>query len=155
LACSFKKTFPADVNFAALLSGEVLTPQDFSSVEYFQSLMPVQMEVLNQAYNSTPFKFVHANADTPSTAVNADWTTAPVDNRLTIFEALSMGELDSVNVFLHSALPDLIGLAVFPSEQLVTGDVILMLFSTMPGAGLPNNDAGYTLVHEMGHWLGL
>lgn len=134
-----------------------LTPQGFTSVEDFQALIPVQMEILNQGFSNTPFKFVHANPDTPSTAVNADWTTAPSNNKLAIFEALSMGGLDSVNVFLHAADPlDLtIGEAIFPSDQLVTGDGILMLFSTMPGAGLPNNDAGYTLVHEMGHWLGL
>lgn len=147
------------MNFAALFTGEIpnLTLEDFSSVEGFQALIPVQMEILNQGFNNTPFKFVHANPDLPSTAINADWTTEPSGNRLAIFEALSMGGLDSVNVFLHAADPldPTIGQAVFPSEQLVTGDGILMLFSTMPGAGLPNNDAGYTLVHEMGHWLGL
>jgi hypothetical protein len=75
-----------------------------------------------------------------------------------------VGALDTLNVYatyqLEAAGFYFYGLANFPSEQLNLGDEqkgdgVYQCFDTVTNGGAYLKELGYTLVHEVGHWLGL
>jgi hypothetical protein len=72
-----------------------------------------------------------------------------------------VGALDTLNVYAtYQQIDGAYGFATFPSEQMNLGDEqkgdgVYQIFDTVTNGGAFANDRGYTLVHEVGHWLGL
>jgi hypothetical protein len=141
---------------------------DFTTVDDLMSMIDRQMEILNESYANTPFRFKHMNRDDPSVATNTDWTYYADDYRQEMSRALGRGDLKTLNVYLafgvsgrlsQFLLDDnvvVVAYAKFPSNQLDgEGDGILQRYDSLPGGGFDGVSSGYTLVHEVGHWLGL
>jgi hypothetical protein len=137
-----------------------ITAQNFTSVEEYIGLVEENMELLNDAFSKTPFKFTYANRDKPSVYMNETWSFDSITYQQEIGSKLGVGALDTLNVYaVHQANSDgsFIGFATFPSYQYSSpkADGVYQKFSTVTEGGLLDNDNGYTLVHEVGHWLGL
>jgi hypothetical protein len=118
-----------------------------------------QMEVLNEHYAQTPFRFAHR--ETVRTT-NDEWAferTFNQDLGKTITAGLRKGGADVANIFYtdgtcldaggFAAMPFEYGM--FPEDTYSKYD-FLFLCSWTISAG--DNRHGSTLTHEMGHWLG-
>jgi hypothetical protein len=156
-----------------------VTVDDFASLQDIYNLIDTNMQVLNERYAESPFVFTWKNADPASASVSAnpDMVDLVVDTLFDengVVSELHTGDASVLNVYLtHSqclpteeADPDtgeealdcsIVGVAVFPSYQQANrrADGVYVNYSTLSGGGLPSNDVGLTLVHEVGHWLGL
>jgi hypothetical protein len=138
-----------------------ITAQDFTSVEAYVDLVELNMAVLNAAYAETPFIFTYANRDDPSVYINAAWSIDPDNNQEEISSELGVGALDTLNVYAtYQQIDGAYGFANFPSHQMnlgdgQKGDGVYQIFDTVTNGGAYLNELGYTLVHEVGHWLGL
>jgi hypothetical protein len=121
------------------------------------------MEVMNDAYKETPFIFTYANHDEPSIYRNKVWLRDSKNYQVEIGSELAVGALDILNVYANykvSLEGGVVGFVVFPSKQQnwgddYNGDGVYQRLDTMTGGGFEDNQHGYTLVHEVGHWLGL
>ncbi|KAG8898033.1 hypothetical protein FRB99_007694 [Tulasnella sp. 403] len=120
-----------------------------------------QITALNAAYNSAGIFFNLAGSEYTT---NSDWfnnvgpgTTQQDDMK----SALRVGGASSLNIysvgFKSGAGAGLLGYATFPSDYSFdpTDDGVVFLYSSVPGGTTTNYNLGYTLVHEVGHWLGL
>jgi hypothetical protein len=121
-----------------------------------------QIDVLNAAYSgatggaNTPFRFVPVAVDRTA---NDTWygagpgTAAEQEMKA----ALRQGTAKDLNVYTNAPGGDLLGWATFPwdyaSAPLLDG-VVIWHASFPGGAAVPYNE-GMTVVHEVGHWLGL
>ncbi|CAK1363142.1 unnamed protein product [Cercospora beticola] len=138
---------------------------------YHPYMLAKQMDVLNTGFahgKYTPlrrakFKFTLAGV---TRTVNYNWAhDNPNDyktdwspNEKQYKKALRKGGYSDVNVYIlsHMHEGELLGIATYPrAEPIRWADGIILLASTMPGGSKEGFDQGKTLVHEMGHWLGL
>ena len=125
-----------------------------------------QLEVLNASFAgttgpgaaNTPFRFVPA-APTSRT-INPDWyelqpgSTAEREAKT----ALRKGDKTDLNVYLSGLGDGLLGYAYFPQQggkSKPWRDGVVVLNESVPGGATRNYNAGDTLPHEVGHWLGL
>lgn len=70
--------------------------------------------------------------------------------------ALRRGTKSDLNVYSTGFVSsDLLGYATFPSSSNLIEDGVVFAFDSMPGGAIRNYNLGYTLVHEVGHWVGL
>jgi hypothetical protein len=118
-----------------------------------------QMEVLNAAFSGaespgvaadTGFRFVLADIERH---VDNAWHK---DRQSAVYRAKTRrGGVGALNVWLVG-FRDL-GVATFPWEYASSPklDGVRVHYDSLPGRGLANYDLGKTLVHEVGHWLGL
>jgi hypothetical protein len=118
-----------------------------------------QMEVLNAAFSGaespgvaadTGFRFVLADIERH---VDNAWHK---DRQSAVYRAKTRrGGVGALNVWLVG-FRDL-GVATFPWEYASSPklDGVRVHYDSLPGRGLTNYDLGKTLVHEVGHWLGL
>ena len=108
------------------------------------------MEVLNQAYAETPFRFKLMGT---TAAPQANWTTWAIDYQAEISEALGVHDLKVLNVFVaYDVGDDLLGFAVFPEAQSnATGDGVYVRYDFLTSGGSAVGNLGYLLVHEVGH----
>lgn len=67
--------------------------------------------------------------------------------------ALHVGDSSTLNVYLNSAAGYL-GYAYFPGTS-IPRDGVVLHYQSIPNGGFAPYDLGDTLVHEVGHWLGL
>jgi hypothetical protein len=108
-----------------------------------QSQIDAQMDVLNAAYASTPFKFTLAGVDRTT---NATWyamspgSTAEKNAKA----ALRKGGADALNFYIPS------NYQAQPKQ-----DGVVVLYSSVPGGNAAPYNEGDTGTHEVGHWLGL
>jgi hypothetical protein len=115
-----------------------------------------QIDVLNAAYVGTGWSFALVATDR---TVNAVWytmepgTTAEREAKA----ALRQGGAATLNVYSANPGSDLLGWATFPWSYASnpTDDGVVILAASMPFGGAAPYDEGDTLVHEVGHWLGL
>lgn len=120
-----------------------------------------QMNVLNQAYQRTNFQFDLAK---PDFGTNPDFTTDPQWFEMykgstaekEAKQALGVKQKDVLNVYTADTVGAL-GWALQPFEISSNPDLdgVVILFSTLPGGTSAPYDQGKTIVHEVGHWLGL
>jgi hypothetical protein len=121
-----------------------------------------QLEVLNAAYSgatggaNTPFRFALLAVDRTA---NDQWFTARPG---TVEEqemkmALHRGAAKDLNLYTNAPGSGLLGWATFPwdyaSAPLLDG--VVVWYASLPGGSAAPYNAGYTAVHEVGHWLGL
>jgi hypothetical protein len=117
-----------------------------------------QIEVLNQAYSDSGFKFFY-NPETVITVDKPAWFNM---GRLSLAERQAKTQLHvppqySLNFYTAGLQPNNLGWATFPLE--LEGnpemDGVVCLYSSLPeGDAVPYN-LGQTATHEIGHWLGL
>lgn len=73
-------------------------------------------------------------------------------------KALHRGTKADLNVYSTGLVSSgLLGYATFPSNSgsALLDDGVVFAFDSIPGGAITNYNLGYTLVHEIGHWLGL
>jgi hypothetical protein len=115
-----------------------------------------QMTVLNAAYAGTGWQF---------NLVSTDWTddagwfgmsdgSAAENNAKS---ALRQGSGDDLNIYTARPAFGVLGWATFPSSYGArpTDDGVVIHYGTLPGGNQAPYDEGDTLVHEVGHWMGL
>lgn len=118
-------------------------------------LVAAQLTVLNQRYSETPFRFVLASVER---------TTQPKWAKMTRFSqaereakaALRQGGAADLNIYI-APIEKHLGWSTFPQkyDAATKLDGVVMRTATLPGASDGPFDEGLTLVHEVGHWLGL
>jgi hypothetical protein len=121
-----------------------------------QSEVDDQMTVLNAAYAGTGWVF-----DLQST----DWTDdsawfgmndgSNAENNAK--RALRIGSGDDLNIYTARPGFGVLGWATFPSSYAARqdDDGVVVHYGTLPGGNQRPYDEGDTLVHEVGHWMGL
>jgi hypothetical protein len=115
-----------------------------------------QMNVLNNAYNGTGFSFF---VDYVEYIDNSSWYTMSPGSTAEAQAKSALGDSPQTKLNLYIANPGggLLGWATFPSSlsSNPSSDGVVILNGSMPnGFASPYNE-GDTLVHEVGHWLGL
>ncbi|QDS69274.1 hypothetical protein FKW77_002289 [Venturia effusa] len=114
-----------------------------------------QLSVMNANYAGTGFSFSLVATDR---TVNDKWASQQADSAMQ--KALRQGTYSSLNMYFMTDLPSpLLGQCVFPQNNptaaVIAKDGCEILASTMPGGSKEQYNLGLTVVHEVGHWLGL
>ncbi|KAG8863957.1 hypothetical protein FRB96_006830 [Tulasnella sp. 330] len=120
-----------------------------------------QINVLNQGYSGLGITFALAGTDYTT---NSDWfnNLGPDSQENDDAKAaLRRGDAKTLNLystgFTSGSGAGLLGYSTFPSSYAgaPTDDGVVFLYSSVPGGTTANYNLGYTVTHEVGHWLGL
>lgn len=113
------------------------------------------VSVLNSAFGGTGFSF--SRSSTVTTNNDSFWSaTSGTSAERSMKSSLRQGGCDTLNIYSTGQTSSL-GWATFPSNCAgsTSSDGVVIDYQTSPGGNnSPYND-GDTLVHEVGHWLGL
>ena len=127
-----------------------------------QSQIDASIDVLNESYSGaaggtdTPYRFVLMEVD--RTTNNAWFIMSPGSSAEAQAKTeLRQGDAATLNVYSISPTGGLLGWATFPWDYATASlmDGVAILYSSVPGGTSPPYNQGNTLVHEVGHWLGL
>lgn len=153
--------------------------KSFTSVTKMMNvLIDQQMIVLNDAYSKTSFQFTHMNRNRSSVISNSFYANYSYDYASEMSSRYGKGDLTTLNIFLVYSIRSQNGsssntfdssdgdkkdddtivaaFSSFPSyQQEKNGDGIFLRYDCLSNGGYVGSDRGYTLVHEVGHWLGL
>jgi hypothetical protein len=121
-----------------------------------------QMTALNLGFDGfyggaqTGFRFVLAGV---TRTIDADWfAQSTFQDEVEMKEALKRGDSQTLNLYSTSG-GGLLGWAYLPSivaqQQYQVLDGVVFHFDSAPGGKIKNYNLGFTVVHEVGHWLGL
>lgn len=148
--------------------GKLLTEADATIPVYFHviynkrggnvsdSQIQQQLNVLNSAYQGTGFSF--SLAGITRTNSNKWYGMTPGSRAESQAKAsLRQGGADSLNVYVAGIGQGLLGWATFPwwYNGDPSDDGVVLLNASMPGGSAAPYNLGDTLVHEVGHWMGL
>jgi hypothetical protein len=151
--------------FAARPNGSVNVPVYFHVIrsgatpaqgDVPQDQILAQIQVLNDAYANTPFKFMLANV---TRTTNAAWYAmspgSAAENEAK--NTLRVGGSGTLNLYSANPGGGLLGWATFPSDYAGNPkyDGVVVLFSSLPGGSAAPYNEGDTGTHEVGHWMGL
>jgi len=111
------------------------------------------MNVLNAAF-APDFNFVLKGTTYTD---NDSYYSANYNNDGPMKSALRQGDCSALNIYANEPGQGLLGYATFPSwcSGDTTDDGVVILDDSVPGGSAAPYDGGDTLVHEVGHWLGL
>lgn len=113
-----------------------------------------QLDVLNDAYSPHGFSFLLLNITRSN---NSKWysTYALTPEDEAMKTALRVGGASTLNVYFNN--PYVLGYATFPEEYIEFPklDGVVVSRRSIPGGQATGYNEGKTLVHEVGHWLGL
>lgn len=128
----------------------------FSTPQEIGAIFQANIDVVNQAYSGTPFRFRFAQERTTVTE-NTAWAYSLQDYQTGISALVGSGDLTQLDVFLGFSLGssegdrDALGLASTPAFQRAgTGDGVFLRYDVLTGGGMEGLDGGFTLVHEIG-----
>lgn len=109
-----------------------------------------QLQVLNDSF--LPYGFTFTLMGT-TRSNNSDWYYY---DEFGMKSALRVGDVSTLNVYFTNAFGNA-GFATFPwtYEQNPVDDGVVVQSGTIPGGSLFPYNEGKTVVHEIGHWLGL
>ena len=112
-----------------------------------------QLQVLNDSFRDYGFTFTLKGTTRTN---NTEWYYAAYDDDLAMKSALRVGDASTLNVYFSFA-DGLLGYALLPSdyELFPIYDGVVIKSASIPGGTAFPYDEGKTLVHEVGHWLGL
>jgi len=155
---------------AARVAGTVTIPVYFhvirqgsgvSNGDVLDSTLDLQIGVLNATFGNlfnganTPFRFVKAGTTRDT---NSAWYTMTMGSaaEAAAKSALHVGGQNVLNVYTTNTASAL-GWATFPWDFVAnpSADGVVIKLSTLPLGNEPDANLGYTLTHEVGHWLGL
>lgn len=120
-----------------------------------------QMAVLNSAFNRHGFTFTLAGAQTYRAASQSLYNAGPGSAaEFEIKRQLRMGGATDLNIFTWAPGDGLLGWATFPWDYKIGSpssalDGVVVRTATLPGGTARDYNLGNTVVHEVGHWLGL
>lgn len=131
----------------AALRGAPFYRNNFSSPKDIAASFGQNMQVLNQAFNGTPFGFEWDG--TWQIGVSTGATTKAFENRGQASQVMGSGDVRVLDVFLGFALLNLddggtiLGLATPAAAQTDgTGDGVYLRYDVLPNGGFPDNDLG-------------
>jgi hypothetical protein len=115
-----------------------------------------QMDILNDAYASTGFSFNLQSTDFTTDNVFAGMSPGTNAERQAK-SALRQGSANDLNIYTADIGGGLLGWATFPWDYAADPvmDGVVVLFDSLPGGSAAPYNEGDTLVHEVGHWIGL
>ncbi len=117
--------------------------------------LQLQLEVLNDSFRPYGFTFRLLGNTTTD---NADWHYAALvsNEQNDMKQALRTGDASSLNVYV-SFSGGYLGYATLPSsyENDPIDDGVVIYYDSLPLGRNEGYNDGKTLVHEVGHWLGL
>ena len=120
------------------------------------SQIAAQINVLNAAFASTPFRFTLAGT---TRTTNTTWYTMTPGSTAErqAKTALRVGGAGTMNLYAAGIGQGLLGWATFPSSYAgaPSQDGVVILNQSMPGGTAAPYNLGDTATHEIGHWLGL
>jgi hypothetical protein len=115
-----------------------------------------QIDALNAAFGQVNVNFVLQGI---STTENDEWFHAEPDTsaEMAMKSALRVGTAETLNVYTGMNTQGILGWATFPSWYASNPlyDGVVMDPNTVPGGAFAPYNEGATLVHEVGHWMGL
>lgn len=116
-----------------------------------------QMDVLNAAYaqHGYTFNLVQVDRTTNSTWFNMVEGT-PSENQA--LKSLHVGGAMDLNIYTVQTSEGTLGWSSYPWKRNVDRpwkDNVVVHYNTLPGGTQAGYDQGDTMVHEVGHWLGL
>ena len=120
-----------------------------------------QTTVLNNDYTGTGLTFKLINT---TRTINATWfnEVGPDTPEQTAMKtSFRRGGPDSLNIytvaFENGGTDGLLGYATFPSDYNGNpkDDGVVIRYSTLPGGTFAPTNLGRTMMHEVGHWVGL
>ena len=162
-----------DVYFHVILDTQ---GKSLTSLLLTDTNIALQVEVLNQHFNNTPFRFLHKMT---TRTINDEWVYGVVFEKtgivgggratglaIRISGMLRKGGPDTINVFFVDGGPDSRcpanfasfpnELGMFPNGTYSRRDSIFICPGSIAKSNSPNNALRATAVtHEIGHWLGL
>lgn len=115
-----------------------------------------QMNVLNAAYAGSGFQFSLAGS---KRTANTTWYNGCAKSNVerSMKRALAVDPSHTLNVYSCGLGSGLLGYATFPSYYPESSYMhgVVVLNSSFPGGSATNYNAGDTMTHEVGHYLGL
>jgi hypothetical protein len=122
-----------------------------------QAVIDDQIDVLNDRFEGTGWTFRLADVDRTT---NEQWYAAMpgTSAERTMKRTLHEGDASDLNIYLTApSSRGLMGWATFPSQasSYPEMDGVVIRNASMPGGAITVLNEGETLVHEVGHWMGL
>lgn len=136
--------------------------EDESQGNVSDAAIAEQMNILNAAFAGTSggaatafqFSLVGLTRTINPQAAVLEFGTA---TEFAVKQALRQGDASTLNIYVAQSDSGTLGYATFPWDfpTAPTLDGVVVAFQTLPGGSFAPYNEGDTLVHEVGHWLGL
>lgn len=114
-----------------------------------------QLSVLNDLYKAHGFSFKLIKTTRTN---NANWYRAGLGSSTAtaMFQKLRVGGASTLNIYFNGA-GGYLGYATLPTDYVDSPvrDGVVVASGSVPGGSITYYNEGKTLVHEVGHWLGL
>ena len=113
-----------------------------------------QIEVLNDSYEETGFRFHLASHDYTE---SRRWFYGCWGNEAAMKEALAIDPVTTLNIYTCRPGGNILGWSYLPWSLLQESPYhgVVALYSTLPGGTAAPYNEGDTITHEVGHYLGL
>jgi Pregnancy-associated plasma protein-A len=114
-----------------------------------------QMQVINDAWANTAFRFVLAGTTRTTNAAWYDMAGSAAE--LAAKTALKRGGPETLNIYVANLSGGLLGYAYYAEDAAAVGvlDGVVLLNQSLPGGNAAPYNLGDTGTHEVGHWFGL
>ncbi len=147
----------AEVNYNFPVYFHVIT-DEFGNGTVSDEDIKAQIQALNTGYAQSGMNFELKGI---TKSVNNAWfTSSPQESdiQMEMKKSLRVGGPETLNVYTTLlGGGNILGYASFPSDYTTEPirDGVVVLYSSLPNGKLKNYNLGATLVHEVGHWMGL